>query len=223
MADLSSVLPKLPYWQQLSPAQRELVTQYAQLRSFSKGEVLSGCGESCLGMVFILEGRLRAYLLSPEGREITLYSLEEGDPCVMSASCVMSQITFETHLVVEQDCRMLVVGIPAFGHLAEENIYVKCFMYELATQRFSSVMWAMQQLLFARFDQRLAAFLLQECQRTGKNEVTMTHEQIAQQVSSAREVVARMLKRFNQDEIVIIKRGKILVKNLERLQEIVSE
>ena len=104
--------------------------------------------------------------------------------------------------------------------LAQQNIYARCFLYELATARFSAVMWSMQQVLFARFDRRLATFLLNEYERTGNAEIRMTHEQIAQHVSSAREVVARMLKRFASDGLVEMRRGAIRLSDPDGLRRL---
>lgn len=93
-------------------------------------------------------------------------------------------------------------------------------MYELMMERFSSVMWTMQQILFAKFDQRLAGFLLQEYEKTGSLQIRMTQEQVAQQINSAREVVARMLRRFVSDGLVEIRRGTILLRDIEGLRMI---
>lgn len=171
-------------------------------------------------MTYVLKGRVRTYLLSEEGREITLFRLEQGDPCVLSAACVVSQITFDTQMEAEQDCDLLVIPSAVFQRLTEENIYVKCFVYELMTERFSSVMWTMQQILFAKIDQRLAGFLLQEYDRTNDPRIRMTQEQIAQQINSAREVVARMLRRFQSEGLVEPGRGVILLRDVEGLRKI---
>lgn len=220
MHKIEHALPKLPYWDALEEGQRAYLADNASLRHSEKGEIIHGCGSMCLGMLYVLKGSIRTYLLSEEGREVTLFRLEEGDCCILSASCVISQITFDTQMVTERVCELLVVNSGAFARLAEENIRVKCFMYELATERFSSVMWIMQQILFAKFDKRLAGFLLDEYDRTGRLEIRMTHEQIAVQISSAREVVARMLKRFASDGFVEMKRGCIRLKNIDGLRNI---
>lgn len=210
----------LPFYGDLSAEQRDLTLSGATIRLYGKGDFIHSMSDACLGMVYVLKGGIRVYLLSDEGREITLFRLEEGNPCVLSASCVVNQINFDTHMTAERDCELLVVNSATYKRLIEENIYVRCFTYELMTERFSSVMWAMQQILFSRFDKRLAAFLISEYDKTGNPEIRMTHEQIAQHVSSAREVVARMLKRFTADGLVVLKRGSIIIKDTDKLREI---
>ena len=104
--------------------------------------------------------------------------------------------------------------------LKEQNLHVRCFLYELATKRFSDVMWAMQQIMFKGLDRRLADFLLAEAERTGSDTIRMTHEQIAQHISSAREAVARMLKSFSEDGLVELKRGAITLRDTEGLNHL---
>jgi CRP/FNR family transcriptional regulator len=170
-------------------------------------------------MLKVLSGEIRAYLLSEEGREVTLYKVEADDVCVLSASCVLRHISFDTQMVVSRDCELLIVAAPAFKRIAETNLAVKCYVYEVTTRRFSQVMWSMQQILFEKLDARLARFLLQECDKNGKNTVYMTHEEIARQISSAREVVARMLKIFASDGLVdASKRGEIRIIDRRALQ-----
>ena len=139
---------------------------------------------------------------------------------MLSASCVISQITFDTQMTAQRDTEVLIIPANIVAMLKEQNLAVRCCLYELATARFSDVMWAMQQILFAKFDKRLAGFLLDEYDKTGRPEIRMTHEQIAVQISSAREVVARMLKRFASDGFVEMKRGSIRLKDIDGLRNI---
>ena len=104
----------------------------------------------------------------------------------------------------------------------DSNIYVRCFAYELATQRFSDVVWVMQEILFAGFDVRMARFLLSVYEKTGEKKIQMTQEAIAKEVNSAREVVARMLKQFASDELIELNRGAILIKDFEGLKKIIE-
>lgn len=213
-------LSKLPFWNELNKKQKDYLLNNASIHHYKKGNTIFSCDSRCLGMTYVIKGSIRVYILSEEGREITLFRLKKDEPCVLSASCVISQITFDTHMDAEQDCDLLIVSSSAFKKITEENIYAKCFMYELMTNRFSSVMWTIQQILFEKLDRRLAVFLLQEYDKTKRTEIHMTHEHIAQQINSAREVVARMLKRFAADGLVEMKRGSVILKNIEALKEI---
>lgn len=219
-----SVLELLPFWKELKPDERELVRLHSSIKLSPRGELIHGGEHDCLGFTYVLDGLARAYLLSEEGREITLFRLGRGECCVLSASCVMSQITFDTFMSAERDTRLLIVGSGAVGEIAERNIYLRCFLYEQATARFSDVMWALQNLLFRRYDQRLAHFLVEEYERSGGAELRMTQEQLAQNTSSAREVAARMLKRFSAEGLVdVSRRGVIKLLDAGGLKKIFAE
>lgn len=218
---MESVLERLPFWKLLTDSEKELVRQNAVIRLYKKGTRVYSSERECLGMLFVMQGEMRTYLLSEEGREVTLFRIYPNDLCVLSASCVISQISFDTQMSAQKDTEALIIPPNIVLFLKEKNLSVRCFLYELATKRFSDVMWAMQQILFKRLDQRLALFLMQESQRLGTDTIHMTHEQIAQQISSAREAVARMLKQFSEDGLVELKRGAIWLldqKGLKALQ-----
>lgn len=218
---MESVLERLPFWKLLTDSEKELVRQNAVIRLYKKGTPVYSSERECLGMLFVMQGEMRTYLLSEEGREVTLFRIYPNDLCVLSASCVISQISFDTQMSAQKDTEALIIPPNIVLFLKEKNLSVRCFLYELATKRFSDVMWAMQQILFKRLDQRLALFLMQESQRLGTDTIHMTHEQIAQQISSAREAVARMLKQFSEDGLVELKRGAIRLldqKGLKALQ-----
>ena len=218
---MESVLERLPFWKLLTDSEKELVQQNAVIRLYKKGTRVYSSERECLGMLFVMQGEMRTYLLSEEGREVTLFRIYPNDLCVLSASCVISQISFDTQMSAQKDTEALIIPPNIVLFLKEKSLSVRCFLYELATKRFSDVMWAMQQILFKRLDQRLALFLMQESQRLGTDTIHMTHEQIAQQISSAREAVARMLKQFSEDGLVELKRGAIRLldqKGLKALQ-----
>ena len=217
---MENILNKLPFWTSLTEQEKEILRKSAVIRRYEKGSFIHSSDRDCLGMLFIISGEIRTYLLSDEGREITLFRLYPNDLCVLSASCVISQISFDTQMTARQDTEVLIIPPNITALLKEQNISVRCFLYEQATERFSEVMWAMQQILFKGLDQRLSAFLVEECERTNSNAVRMTHEQIARNISSAREAVARMLKQFTQDGLVELKRGEIIIKDTDGLKRL---
>lgn len=217
---MENILNKLPFWTSLTEQEKEILRKSAVIRRYEKGSFIHSSDRDCLGMLFIISGEIRTYILSDEGREITLFRLYPNDLCVLSASCVISQISFDTQMTARQDTEVLIIPPNITALLKEQNISVRCFLYEQATERFSEVMWAMQQILFKGLDQRLSAFLVEECERTNSNAVRMTHEQIARNISSAREAVARMLKQFTQDGLVELKRGEIIIKDTDGLKRL---
>lgn len=217
---LSSIAAQFPFWPQLSESQRSFLISHASLLCYPKGTNIHNGESECVGFIFVRSGELRVYMLSEEGREITLYRLKEGDMCILSASCVLSTITFDVHVDAQVDTEVMLVSAAAFAELSKKNIYVEKFSYQLATERFSDVMWTMQQVLFMSFDKRLAIFLLDEMAKTADDTIPLTHEQIAKLVGSAREVVTRMLKYFSNEGIVTLSRGGIKVLDKKRLRSL---
>lgn len=207
----------LPFWDKLSENQRNLLLNYTTQHHYQRGESILSSTFECIGLLLIKSGTLRVYILSEEGKEVTLYRLSKGDICIMSASCVLKSITFDVCIEAESDCEVIQLASSALSLLSSDNIYVECFIYKLAAERFSDVMWTMQDILFTSFDKRLAAFLLDETAKNHSDTLKMTHEQIAKYMGSAREVVSRMLKYFANEGYVALSRGGVRITDKERL------
>lgn len=191
-----------PFWDKLTEDDRELLCRYTVHKNYPRGtNIHSGDGE-CTGAIVVKSGCVRAYMLSEEGREITLYRLYPGDICMLSASCVIKAITFDVMVDADTDCDCFILNGKTFSEVADRNLYAKNFALETAVGRFSDVMWVMQQILFMSFDRRLAIFLTDELAKDGGDTVKLSNEQIAKYMGSAREVVSRMMKNFTTEGIV---------------------
>lgn len=218
---ISQILPHIPFWANLSPEEKAIVSQRAITKRFSKNQLISSNSSACLGVILILSGGIRVSLISDEGREVTLYRAHANEFCVSTAFCVIQQLTFEAIVTAEEDSTVLVIPSSVCARLMDSNIHVRAFIFENSTKRYSQTIWAIQQMLFKRFDQRLASYLISAYEQSGSDEVPKTQEEIARDVNSAREVVARMLKEFAAKNFVEIKRGKIVLKNIEGLKRLV--
>lgn len=218
--DIDILTQSLSFWDKLTDSQKNLLISSANVSHFKKGNSIH-CGDSdCIGVLIIKYGTIRTYILSDEGREVTLFRLDNGDVCILSASCILNTITFDVYVDAETDCDIIQISSSVFSKLSTENIHAELFSYKLATERFSDVMWAMQQILFMSFDKRLASFLVDEITRNDNTTVNMTHEQIAKYMGSAREVVSRMLKYFDREGLVSLSRGGIKVLDKDRLRSL---
>ena len=213
-----SLIKKLPYWDALSEKEKDLVAGRAVKVEYEKDEFIDGFNDACLGMIYVVKGSVRVYITSKEGREVTLFHISENDSCILSASCVIGAISLDVQLVAEDDTEIVAVPSGTFLSLMNDNVNVKCFAYELSTRRFSTVVWVMQQILFDRFDERLARLLLSIYEKTGDKTIKMTQEDMAREVNSAREVVARMLRQFADDGLVEINRGQITLTDISALE-----
>ena len=206
-----------PFWHSLSNTDKETFLNSSQKIEFKKGTNIHD-GNKCTGVILIKKGSLRLYILSDEGKEITLYRLFPGEMCILSASCVLNNITFDVFVDSEENSECVIVGGCAYAALAERCDAAKIFALETALSRFSDVMWVMQQILFMSMDKRLAIFLSDETTKAATDTIHLTHEQIAKYMGSAREVVTRMLKYFSTEGIVELSRGGIKIKDKKRLR-----
>lgn len=211
----------LPFWQDLTRIEQDLVIHNTRLIQYAKGTLVHSGDADCIGLVMIKSGTLRVFMLSEEGRDISLFRLSDNDMCILSASCIIKQITFDVHIEAESDCEVLLINSRTIADLSSTNIHVENYTYKLTADRFSEVMWAMQQILFMGFDKRLAVFLIDEAAKTGSNTLKITHEQIAKYVGSAREVVTRMLRRFADDGLVHLSRGEVEIVNKAKLRALI--
>ena len=218
----TQLIQGLSFWDHLTDSEKQLLCEHTVSAHYKKGASVHSGNANCIGILLIKSGQLRTYMLSEDGRDSTLYRLFGGDVCILSASCILDAITFDVYIDAEEDTDVLVINSSVFHQMAEKNIYMKCFGYELATTRFSDVMWAMQQILFMGADKRLAIFLWDEISKSGSTEIQMTHEQIARYIGSAREVVTRMLKYFASDGIVELARGGVRVLDRKKLQSLLA-
>ncbi|MDE5984872.1 MAG: Crp/Fnr family transcriptional regulator [Eubacterium sp.] len=216
--DNKKYLEKLPFWNKLTTEEKSQLNSFTIIKQYKKGDIIYSENDICLGAVMIVGGTSRVYIMSEEGREITLFRLKERDCCVLSASCIISEITFDTYMMAESDCDILIVNYSFFSKLIDTNIYVKCFVYELLTERLSTVMWVMQQILFNKLDRRLALFLADEYEKSKSNEIKMTQEEIAKNIGSTREVVTRMLNKFASKDLIEVARKSIVIKDIDKLK-----
>lgn len=208
-----------PFWESISEEERTYLCENTVAMTFPKGANVHDSTQ-CSGVFFVRKGCLRVYLLSEEGKDITLYRLHAGDMCMLAASCVLQAVTFDVFIDAEEDSECYVISGPAFASVSESNPAVKIFSLELAVSRFSDVMWVMQQILFMSMDRRLAIFLWDESQRLNADAIPLTHEQIAKYMGSAREVVSRVLKYFAGEGIVEISRGGVKLLDKPRLKKL---
>lgn len=211
----------LTFWDFLNTDEKEKLLGATTYKKFRKGEHINNCSCECAGTIIVVKGSLRVYVMSEEGREVTLYHIKGGDVCVMSASCVLSLITFDVFIDAEEESVCYIVDEKCFDSIVNSNIHAKNFAMEKILSRFSDVVWVLQQVLFMSFDKRLAMFLVEEVEKTDSNEIYLTHEQMAQNLGTVREVVSRMLKYFENEEMIEMSRGKITVKNSEKLKKLI--
>ena len=219
----TEILSKTSFWNNLKNDEKAMVVNKSYLLEFEKNQVIASGDSSCAGVMFVMEGGIRVSLISEEGREITLYRLKKGDCCVMTASCIVKEITFDTVISAENHTKALTIPSSLSSLLLDSNIHFQAFVHEKETERFSSAMRVISDMLFKRLDQRLASYLLKKSEEMGTTDLSLTQEEIARDINSAREVVARMLRNFADEGYLEVKRGLVCILDAEGLRKLQKE
>ena len=208
----------IPFWDKLTAQQQQQVGQVIEFRTVKKGTHIHDSSADCLGLVMVKSGQLRAYILSEDGREITISRLFEYDVSLLSASCVMPDMQMNVMIEAEKDTQFWSIPACLFKNLVDGSLAVSAFANSLISGNFSELMWLMEQIMFNSFDKRLAAFLLEEAAIEGSDSLKITHEIIANHLGTAREVVTRMLRYFQSEGMVRLTRGTIEIADEKKLR-----
>ncbi|MHC1723239.1 MAG: Crp/Fnr family transcriptional regulator [Aminipila sp.] len=211
-----------PFWDKLTPPQKAEISANTVIRTFETGDVVHAGGQECTGVLGVISGRLRTFMLSDEGKEITLFRLVEGDNCMLSASCMIKNISFDVHVSAEIKTELAIINPSIYDRIAKKNPAVEGFMNEIISMRFSEVMWIVEQLLFMKMDKRVAIFLLEQAALEERDTITLTHEQIAGHLGTAREVISRILKYLANEGYLSVSRKGITIldrKSLSKMAE----
>ena len=213
----------LPFWDKLDQEQRERIAGVIVYQKIAKGTLIHDSGADCLGLVLVRSGQLRAYILSPDGREITISRLFEYDVSLLSASCAMPDLQFHVMIEAEKDTEFWSIPACLFKNLADESLAVSNYSRNLLSSHYSELMWLMEQIMWKSTDKRLAAFLLEEARLEETSVLKTTHEKIANHMGTAREVVTRMLRYFQNEGMVRLTRGTIELVDRKQLEALGEE
>ena len=185
-----------------------------------KGTVIYSGSLDCTGLFLVKSGQLRAYILSDQGREITLYRLFDRDMCLFSASCMIHSMQFEMTIEAEKDTELWMIPAETYKSIMEESAPLANYTNELMASRFSEVMWLIEQILWKSLDKRVAEFLLEEAAIEDTSRLKITHEAIANHLGSHREVITRMLRYFQNEGMVKLSRGMITILDENKLEKL---
>ena len=187
----------------------------AQIVKLEQGRFVFHAGDMCEAFLLLLDGEVRVQLTSAGGREITLYRIGRGGSCILTTSCLLSNENYPAEAIAESDVEALAIPISSFQDALEESQWFRRFVFDGFSMRLTSVIQKIEHIAFTSIDARLAAVLL-ELDRNGVQKVT--HQDIAVELGTAREVVSRHLKRFESHGWVQLGRGKVTLVDRDRIQ-----
>ena len=221
MTELKEVFEKaFPFWDSLTEEeQTEMILGTTKNVCKKKTKLHFGGGE-CAGVQIIEKGRARIFITSPNGGDITLFRLVDGDVSILSAACMLNGMDVELDMEMETDCIVYTIPKKLYKNLYDENGSVKDYTMEMISEKFSDIMWLFNQFVFSNVASRLAGALLEHRGLEGSDILPVTHEVLARDAGTAREVVTRLLKQFQDDGMVRLTRGKVEILDAGRLGKV---
>ncbi len=210
-------------WNTLRLNEQNMLISSAIIKTFHPNEIIHRGHFDCSGLIIIASGSLRAYISSPSGKEVTLYHLYKDDICLFSASCMLKDINFEVEIASEQDTVCLLIPTSKYEEIITLSPTIYNFTNTILAKKFSSVMWLLEQIVFYSFDKRLSDYLLDQSYNIDSSILYYTHEKIAKDLGTAREVVSRMLKYFEEEKLLKLERNKITLLDLNGLANLTTK
>ncbi len=201
-----------PHWLQALD-QCQLMTLSADTPVFHQGDL-------CQHFVLVLDGAIRVQKLSANGREIVLYRVEAGQSCILTTACMLGKQPYQAEAFTESETRAIAFPVALFRAAMDESPVLREFVFAGYVQRLSELMLLIDQIAFSRMDSRLAGYLLLQTESVGG--LRLTHQQLARELGSAREVVSRLLKEFERQGLVSLQRGLIRLCDRPGLEKIAA-
>lgn len=184
------------------------ILSVSHYKAFPKDMQIYSEGDFCSAIALIISGEIRVFKIGESGREITLYEIESGETCILNASCILSNMSYPAHAVTILDAELLLVPAQEFRKLLSRYEEMRDFIFTLLSQRLTSVMTLVEEVAFGRMDLRLFEYI-EEKSEAGK--LNSTHQKIANDLGTSREVVSRLLKDFERHGKIILSRNLIQI------------
>jgi len=215
----ASLRDEFPILGSLDDELMDRLTQTAMWRRYDAHEDVQNHDETCDGLMKVKQGRLRVYMQDDEGKEITLYRLYPGDSCVMTASCLLHQMNVD--FLIEAETETIVILLPTtyLSYVSQRYPALSEHLNELVRARFSELTWVIRQIVFSSMPARIAEFLISQYVSRENTTLALTHEEIANDLGSAREVVSRILKYFQEEGLIDQSRKRIELLDIEGLKK----
>ena len=208
----------LPFFKDLSEEEKIMIYNASHVEEYKLGELIYSKDKSCSGIVLVVKGQIRSFMSSSSGKEITLFKLFQNDLCILSSSCVYQNLSYDINPQVEENSSLIIIDGNFFKEVLNKNLSVHKFMLEITQSKLSEIMWVLEQVVFFSLEYRLSDYLINQYYLKNSLQIYITHEDIANDLGSSREVISRMLKRFEKDNLIQMSRGYIKIINIQKLK-----
>lgn len=216
MKHIETLEEMLPEFKGFTKEEKAYLHEYSFLEPMKEGTMLLESGKICSQVFFLLSGQIRVYKTLPDGKEITLYRISGGEFCLFSLTCILKQTPMDALAQVEKSGEILVIPEGVFKKMVRENEQFQFFIMSRIFTAFSEVLALLEEVTFHSMSQRMAKLLLDHMDEEGC--LFMTHEDLARELGTAREVVSRLLKEMEKKEMVALQRGALQVLDKEKLE-----
>lgn len=216
-----TILASFPFFEEADESLRREMESASSLVRLDAGASVFREGGICDKVVFLGNGQVRVKKVSDSRRQITLYHLRPGQACFLNVACVVADLAYPADAVADGPVEAVAVSPSAFLGWFEKAPPMRSFVLRMMSERFVELLLRLEEVALSRLDRRLAKFLLSRSQLEG-NELLLTHEVIASELGSAREVMSRMLKEFEQRGVVRLGRGRMEIRDVALLDHIAS-
>jgi CRP/FNR family transcriptional regulator len=211
----ASILTRFGFYRGAAAVVQAEMASQARSVTLQPGAYFYYEGDRCSHFALVGSGDIRVFKSGQSGHEITLYHVQAGDPCLVNMLCVLLDRPAMATAVVEAPTEAVIVSGAVFRSWIESNAAVRHFVFETMAHRVVDVMVLVEELAFRRMDERLARLLIQRCSGPERSlrVIAETHEELAGELGTAREVVSRVLKEFERLGAIIVARGRIELRN----------
>ena len=211
---------KFDFWDKISPTDKNILKSNMIIKRYIKGANVDNTNDRSLGLIILISGKLRVYMESCEGKEVTLFKLLPLDSWILSSSCRLELVRFKTKVIAEEDSILLAVSASCIEKLIKNNVQVMASVYATLTQRFSDVMNLFEEMLFDKFYKRLAKYIIYKYSKIGTTKIPINRTDVAKNMNSAREVVSRNIKILEDEKVIKMDRSTLIITDIKKLKEI---
>lgn len=205
-----SVFDRFSFYSGMSEADKQLLRSAVIRRDLQRGQIMMGDNKKCGGIPMVMKGRLRLFRLSDKGREMTLYRVGEGEPCIMAGVCALGDVEYDFSIEAERDSVLATIPPDTFKELLYRSDSFRTYVFNALAQKLILSIETIEMLIFNSIEERIMAYLQRHTNADG--EVKITHEKMAVELGSSREVITRQLQKMAEKGQLELKRGKIIVK-----------
>jgi CRP/FNR family transcriptional regulator, anaerobic regulatory protein len=207
---MEDALRKFDFYARLGETERKLIRDNALKKELDCGQIMIGGSGRCNGVPMVVKGSLRLFRVSDKGREVTLYRIREGEMCIIAAVCLMGDIDYDYSIEAEEDCKLIIITPDIFKVLFNGSAAFKTYVFNTLAQKLIMSMETIEMLIFISIEERIFEYLKQNADKKG--ELKITHEKMAIDLGTSREVITRQLGRMAEKKMLSLERGKIILK-----------